>query len=260
MLLANSLLGLKKYKPLLNNLISRDIKVKYRRSVLGLLWSVLNPLLMMVVMTIVFSQFFKFDIPNFPIYYLTGSLLWNFFSEATNGAMTSVVSNAPLLKKVYIPKYIFPLEKAMFSLVNLAFSVIAILIVLIFVPVEPTPLMFLTPIPVLYTFVFSLGLGLALSAIGVLFRDIFHLYGVLLTAWMYLTPIFYPFEMGPGWAQTIIGLNPLYHFVSYFRNVFMYGVMPTLEENVICVLISVISLLLGVLIFKKTQNKFVLYL
>lgn len=119
-----------KYKYLLHNLISRDLKVKYRRSTLGLLWSVLNPLLMSIVISIVFQNFFKFDVPNFAIYYLTGSLIFNFMNEATSSAMVSIVGNAPLIKKVYIPKYIFPLEKVMFAFVNMLFSMIALVIMM----------------------------------------------------------------------------------------------------------------------------------
>ena len=119
-----------KYKYLLHNLISRDLKVKYRRSTLGLLWSVLNPLLMAIVISIVFQNFFKFAVPNFAVYYLTGSLIFNFMNEATSSAMVSIVGNAPLIKKVYIPKYIFPLEKVMFAFVNMLFSMIALVIMM----------------------------------------------------------------------------------------------------------------------------------
>lgn len=259
-MITKTLQGFKQYQSLLQNLIIRDLKVKYRRSVLGVLWSVLNPLLMMLVITIVFSAIFRFDIPNFPIYFLTGSLIFNFFSDATSGAMTSVVGNAPLLKKVYIPKYIFPLERTLFSLVNLAFSFIAILIVLIFRPVDATPLMLLSPIPIFYAFVFALGIGLALSSLSVYARDIFHLYSVLMIAWMYLTPIFYPVNIIPQNFLPLMKLNPLYHFITYFRNVFMNGVMPTLEDNLTCAALSAVSILLGLLIFKKTQRNFVLYL
>ncbi len=259
-MMVNILQNFNKFKPLLANLISRDIKVKYRRSILGVIWSVLNPLLMMIIISIVFSKIFRFTIPNFPIYYLTGSLIFNFFSEATNTAMTSVVTNAPLLKKVYIPKYLFPLQKTISALVNLGFSFIAIVIVLIFMPVQPTWLMLLTPVPILYTLVFSLGLGMALSALAVFVRDVYHLFSILLIAWTYLTPIFYPVDILPESVMTILKFNPLYHFIDYFRNIFMYGVMPTFYDNLICMIFSGGFLLIGVLIFKKTQNKFVLYL
>lgn len=257
--MTNSIKGLIRYRSLLSSLISRDIKVKYRRSVLGVLWSVLNPLLMMAVMTIVFSKIFKFDIPNFPIYYLTGNIIFAFFQEATSLAMASVVSNAPLLKKVYIPKYIFPLQKTIFSFINLIFSFVAILIVLIFQPVTPNLLMILSLVPILYTFVFALGIGMILSAWAVYVRDLFHLYSVLLIAWMYLTPIFYPISILKQYAY-LENYNPLYQFINYFRNVFMMGQMPTLQDNLICVGFAAISLILGMIVFKRTQRNFILYL
>ena len=167
-----------KYKYLLHNLISRDLKVKYRRSTLGLLWSVLNPLLMSIVISIVFQNFFRFDVPNFAIYYLTGSLIFNFMNEATSSAMVSIVGNAPLIKKVYIPKYIFPLEKVMFAFVNMLFSMIALVIMMgvtklgiigsaADLNISWTIVLFF--IPMLYTLVFSLGLGLILAAVNVYF-------------------------------------------------------------------------------------------
>jgi len=249
-----------KYRPLLNNLISRDIKVKYRRSFLGILWSVLNPLLMMIVMTIVFSHVFKFEIENFPIYYLCGSLIFNFFSEATQSSMSSIINNSQLLKKVYIPKYVFPLERVLFALVNMLFSTIADFIVLIFQPVEPSFTMFLIPIPILYTFLFALGLSLLLSAAAVFFRDLIHLFSVVLTAWMYLTPLFYPLEILPDWLLPIVSHNPLCIFITYFRDVFMYGTIPSLETNLICVVICIVSIVVGMLAFKKSQDKFILYI
>ena len=252
--------GVAKYRSLLHNLISRDIKVKYRRSFLGILWSVLNPLFTMAVMTVVFTKMLRFQIPHFPIYYLTGQLLFNFFSDATNTSMGAIIQNGALLKKVYIPKYIFPLERTLFSLVNLCFSFIAICIMLIFEPVPLSWTMLLSIIPIFYTFVFALGIGLALSALSIFFRDLFHLYGVIITAWSFLTPIFYPVDIIPSNWMFMLECNPLYHFVSYLRNVFMYGVVPSIQENVVCMVMALASLAIGVLIFRKMQDKFVLYI
>ncbi len=249
-----------KYKSLLHNLISRDIKVKYRRSFLGILWSVLNPLFTMAVMTVVFTKMLRFQIPYFPIYYLTGQLIFNFFSESTSSAMASIVSNSALIKKVYIPKYIFPLERILFGLVNLGFSFIAVCIMLIFVPVPLSWTMLLSVIPIVYTFVFALGMGMALAALAVFFRDLFHLYGVVITAWSFLTPIFYPVDIIPSQWMFMLECNPLYHFVSYFRNVFMYGTIPPLSENLVCMGMALVMLIIGMLIFRKMQDKFVLYL
>lgn len=249
-----------KYKYLLINLIERDLKVKYRRSVLGLLWSILNPLLMMLVITAVFANVFKFDVKNFPIYYLTGAWIFNFVSESTTLSLTSIISAAPLLKKVYIPKYIFPLQKCMYSLVNMLFSLIAVAIVYIIlqVPLHWTALLF--PVVMMYTFVFCLGMSLILSSINVFFRDVGHLYSVWVTAWMYFTPIIYPISALPEAMANIIKLNPLYYYVEYARAVLIYGTVPDLQQNLICIGFSIIALLIGLLLFKKKQDKFILYI
>lgn len=252
--------GFVRYRYLLQNLISRDIKVKYRRSVLGLAWSILNPLLMMVVMTIVFSNLFRFDIENYPIYYLSGSLLFNFFSEATNGAMMSILSSAGLIRKVYIPKYIFTMEKVLFAFVNLLFSFVAIIVMMLVLQIKITPLILLFPIPLLYLLVFSLGVGLILSCYTVFFRDISHLYGVVLTAWMFLTPIFYPESVMREHMSWALTFNPLFQFIRYFRNVLLYGQMPTLQNNFACFIPAVVALVVGLYVFKKNQDKFVLYM
>ena len=259
-----------KYKYLLHNLISRDLKVKDRRSTLGLLWSVLNPLLMAIVISIVFQNFFKFAVPNFAVYYLTGSLIFNFMNEATSSAMVSIVGNAPLIKKVYIPKYIFPLEKVMFAFVNMLFSMIALVIMMgvtklgiigsaADLNISWTIVLFF--IPMLYTLVFSLGLGLILAAVNVYFRDVGHLYSVWTMAWMYLTPIIYPMNVVEGtWAMNIIRLNPMYYFVTYFRDVVTNGTVPGLKTNLLCMGISLLFLVLGLWVFKKKQDRFILFI
>lgn len=250
----------KKYRFLLNNLISREIKVKYRRSILGILWSVLNPLLSMIVISFVFSQIFRFDIQYFNVYFLTGSVIFNFMSDATMSSLSSIISASSLIKKVYIPKYIFPLEKTTFSLVNLGFSLIAVAIVMLFSGIKITASILLFPIPILYCYIFSLGISLALSALTVMFRDIEHLYSVVVTMWMYLTPVIYPASVLKGSLLTIIKFNPMYYYVTYFRDVVMYGNIPDLTFNLICLAFSLGSLLLGMLIFKLREKTFILYL
>ena len=162
-----------RYRFLLEDLISRDLKVKYRRSVLGLIWSILNPLLMMLVVTTVFSTILRIQIENFPLYYLTGSLIFNFISEATSAALISIISSAQLIKKVYVPKYIFPLEKTLFSFVNMLFSLIAIVIIMVITPNTPWHwTLVLFPVPLIYALVFAIGLGLILASVNVFFRDV----------------------------------------------------------------------------------------
>lgn len=249
-----------KYNPLLINLVSRDIKVRYRRSVLGLLWTVLNPLMMMIIITIVFSTLFKQNIENFPIYYLAGSLIFSFNSETTSNALYSIIGNSSLMKKVYVPKYLFPLSKIVSGLVNLGFSIIAMFIVMLALRVPFKPTLLLLPIPVLYVFLFSSGLGLLLSALTVFFRDIAHFYGVFIMAWTYFTPIFYPETILPETVMKIMRLNPMYHFVSYSRSLVLDGIFPGMKENLICCCISLLSMAIGIFVFYKKQDKFVLYI
>jgi ABC-2 type transport system permease protein len=251
--------SLAKYRCLLIDLVSRDIKTKYRRSVLGIFWSVLNPLLMMLVLTAIFSNIFRFDIQDFPVYYLTGYIMFNFVSEATNFSMYSIIGAAGLIKKVYIPKILFPLEKCLFSLVNFAFSLIAAVIVFLIVGVTPSWTMLLFFVPVVYLFVFNFGFGLILATMNTFFRDVGYLYNVFVTLWMYLTPIIYPITALPGWMQSIVRVNPLYHYVEYFRAVTLYGTLPSLQDNLICIAYSLIFLFIGVMVFQKKQNKFIFY-
>ena len=251
---------IKKYRFLIGNLVSRDVKTKYRRSALGILWSVLNPLLMMMVLTAVFSNIFRAGIKDFPVYYLSGYVIFNFVSEATTFSLNSILGAKSLIKKVYIPKYIFPLEKCIFSLVNTMFTFIAALIMFMILGVTPSWTMLLFFVPILYSFVFSFGLGLVLAAMNVFFRDIGHLYHVLTTAWMYLTPIIYPVSILPDWLIDIIKLNPLYYYVQYFRSIMLYGTVPGLQENLICIVFAGLMLILGILVFKKKQDKFILYI
>jgi len=250
-----------KYRHLLWNLIHRDVVTKYRRSVLGMLWSVLNPLLMMLVITAVFQTIFKINVPHFPLYYLTGALIYNYVSEATNTSMTSILDASTLIKKVYIPKYIFPIEKCLSAFVNMLFSLIAVFIVFVILRFQPNWTMLLIFIPMIYVMIFSMGLGMILSALNVFFRDTAHLYSVWLTAWMYLTPIIYPLDaINNEIIVGIIKINPLYYYVQYFRELTLYGSIPGLEHNMICICFSVVFFLAGVIIFRSNQDKFILHI
>lgn len=253
-------LELIKYKWLLQELIKRDLKIKYRRSVLGYLWSILNPLLMMAVLTIVFSSFFRFDIENYPVYLLTGQLLFTFFSEATNMAMNSIILGASLIKKVYIPKYIFPISRVLSCFTTMLFSLIALCIVMIITGAEFYLTIVLLPLVLLYFLVFSIGVSLVLSVMVVFFRDIQYLYGVFLTALTYLTPIFYPVSILPEMVKKYILYNPLCIYIELFRKIMMYGQWPTMWEHFICGLIAIVSLIIGIKVFNQYQDNFILYI
>ena len=249
-----------KYYDLLIKLVLRDIKVKYKRSVLGFAWSILNPLLMMIVMSVVFSTIFRSDIKNFPMYLITGQVIFSFFSEATNSAMMSIIGNGGLIKKVYIPKYIFPLSKVMFSFSNMIFSLVAVVIVAIATKLPITPVILLFPLPLIYVFLFSLGIGLLLASYAVFFRDLLHLYGIILLIWTYLTPIFYPITILPPNIRLLLKFNPLYVFISNFREIVLYGNVPSLFSNLLCIAYAILALIIGTLAFRRTKDKFIFYI
>lgn len=248
-----------RYKWLLYELVLRDLKIKYRSSVLGYLWSLLNPLMMMTVLTIVFSTLFRFDIPNYPVYLLSGQLIYSFFSEATNMSMSSIINSASLIKKVYIPKYIFPVSRVLSSFVTLLLSLLAMVIVMVVTQVKFTWVILFFPIPLIYILIFSIGMGLLLSVLAVYFRDVIHLYSVLLSAWMYLTPIMYPINMVPDYVKRFIFWNPMYYFVEIFRQIVLYGEWPSLEMHLICLGFALLALVTGLFVFYKNQKNFILH-
>ncbi len=234
--------------------------MKYRRSFLGIAWSVLNPLFMMIVVSAVFSFIFRFNIEKFPVYLILGQTLFNFLSEATTSALSSITGSAALIKKVYMPKYIFPLEKVAFAFVNYLISLIAVACVMLYFQVELTWYVLYAPLILVFFFFFCLGLGLLLAAVTVFFRDIMHLYNVILTAWTYVTPIFYPIDALSPTFQKVIAFNPLYHFVNNFRCALLWGKAPGGLSMLACVVSGVGMLLIGALVFRKKQDKFILYI
>lgn len=249
-----------RYRWLLQELIVRDLKVKYRRSVLGYLWSVLNPLMMMVILTIVFSNMFRFDIPNYPLYLLAGQLVYTFYAESTSMAMDSILGGASLIKKVYLPKAIFPLSRVLSSFTTMIFSMAAFLIVMIATGTAFHKTILFLPVVFLYVLLFCIGAGLVLSVMVVFFRDMQHLYGVFLTAFNYLTPIFYPSSLLPDWLRELLVFNPLYNFIDCFRKLAIYGQWPTLTEHLTCAAFSVGMLVIGYLVFRWKQDEFILYI
>lgn len=259
-ILINALAAIKKYRFLIKQLVSRDFKAKYKRSILGVFWSFLNPLLTMIVQYIVFSNLFRFDIPYYPVYLLSGIIVFNYFSEACGMALSSIIGNATLITKVYVPKYIYPLTRILSSLVNLLISMIPLIIVTIYSGLYPTKVYFLIPFILVCLTMFCLGLGMLLSAAMVFFRDIQFLWGVLTMIWMYLTPIFYPESILPDEVAWVLKFNPLYYFISFLRSCVIDGVSPEPIVYVQCFLIALGVLAVGALVFKKSQDKFVLYL
>ena len=251
---------LKKFRHLLFLMVKRDFITRYRRSVLGILWSMLNPLLTMTVLVIVFSFLFRFDIPHFAVYVLSGQIIFGLFSESTNQAMNSILVNAGVIKRVYVPKYIFPVSKVVSSLMNFGFAFVAFLLVATATRAPFHWTIVLIPIPVMFTFMFALGVGMLLSSMAVFFRDLQHLYSVTLTAWMFFTPIIYPVTILPERVFHLMHLNPLFHYVSYFRALALDGTFPGLWENVICLGFAMFSVCAGLYATMANQDKYILYI
>lgn len=261
MFIKNIIINLKKYSFLLQQLVSRDFKVKYKRSVLGIVWSLLYPILTMIVMAIVFSNVFKISTPgvSYLAYLLSGLIMFNYLSEASNLAMSSVVGNFGLLNKIYIPKYIFPLSKCLFVGINFVLTLIPFYIVLIATGTGVNIYHIFLPYSFLCLFMFTLGMGLILSSISVFLRDMFYIYGIVIMMWTYLTPIMYDIKTISVEMQPWFKLNPMYHYINFLREITLYGRIPQPFTWATCLISSVTVLIIGIVIFKKTQDKFIYY-
>lgn len=259
-LILNMISAFSRYHYLMKQLVSRDFKTKYKRSVLGVLWSFLNPLLTMTVQYIIFSTLFRSDIPNFAVYLLTGIVCFSFFSEATSMALTSIVSNASLITKVYVPKYIYPLTRVMSSTINFLLALIPLFAVLAVTRTPIRPAVLLMPVGVLCLFAVCLGVGMLLASAMVFFRDTQFLWSVVSMLWMYATPIFYPESIIPASVMPIYKCNPLYHIIRFIRIVLMDGISPEPKAYALMLITAFVPLVLGVLVFKKTQDRFVLHI
>ena len=254
---------------ILRQLVTKDFKIKYRRSVLGVAWSVLNPLLMMIVMAIVFSTIFaqgrngSITPEMYPLYLIVGNITFSVMSESTNQALTSIIGAAPLLKKVKVHRWVFPVQKVLFSLVNFAFSLVAVALVMIWFHVVPTWHLILLPVALLLLMGFCMGVGLLLSALTVFFRDVIHLWSVVITAWTYITPIFWTTDFiaqMPHLVRIIVYANPMFNYIQFMRDIFLFQMTPTLFTVGMCVAWAVIALAIGYFVFHKNEHKFILYI
>lgn len=250
-----------RYKFLLYQLVLRDFKVKYKRSFLGVLWSLLYPLLMMAVMAVVFSNVFKFSVPgvNYLVYLMTGLVMFNYYSEASNLALGSVVANFNLINKVYIPKYIFPISKCLFVGINFLLTLIPLYLIIIITGQGINIYHLLLPYAFLCLLLFTLGMGFILSTITVFVRDMFYIYGIIITIWTYFTPIMYDISMFSDKWKNIFKLNPLYLYIDFARTIILYGKLPSLELFIECIASALFFLTIGILLFRKKQDKFIYY-
>ena len=252
----------KKYSFLLKQLVERDFKVKYKRSVLGVLWSLLYPVLTMAVMAIVFTNVFKFTTPgvNYLSYLMSGLIMLNYVNEATNLAMSSVVANVSLINKVYMPKYIFPLSKCVFVGINFLLSLIPLYVILLATGTGINIYHLLLPFAYFCLFLFTLGFGLILSTIAVFLRDMFYIYGVVISLWTYMTPIMYDIAIIDNpYLLAIFKCNPMYWFIYFARRIMLYNTIPEINAWLYCAAFGIGFLILGIIVFKKNQDKFIYY-
>ena len=246
---------IRQYIFVIRELTAREIKRKYARSSLGIIWSVLNPLLNMVVMSLIFSTMFRRSIENFPIYYLTGQIFWTLFSGATNSAMTALVDNRNLLIKAKLPKQTFVLSRIYTTLVNFGYTCIAYVLMLVIFRIKPTFAMLLFPLAVVFMLMISIGVSYILSVVYVFFADVKYLYSVFLTLWMYMSALFYPISGLPESMQKFIGFNPIYLVIAFARECVMYGKVPDVMMWVKLVCWSLGIMWLGLAVFKRGENQ-----
>lgn len=262
---------LAKYEFLMEQLISRDFKIKYKRSVLGVFWSFLNPLLMMTVQYVVFSKLLGVrdaGVQHYAIYLLCGIVIFNGFNDCCNQAMRAIISNASLITKVYVPKYIYPVTKVLSASINMVLSMVPLLLVTIFYGLFNGLYIrwsiLLLPLALIFVISFAVGMGFLLSSLMVFFHDVEFLWGVISTMWMYATPIIYSTSMlersGAGWLAKVMQFNPLYHYVTFVRTIIIDGCSPAISEYFICAICSLVMIIIGGTVFKKTQDQFVLYI
>jgi lipopolysaccharide transport system permease protein len=254
------LLNFSKYRYLLSELVKRDIKIKYRRSVIGIFWSFLNPLLTMVVLTIIFENIFSMNIANFPVYFLTGMIVFSLFANGTSYAMTSIQRNASIIKKIYVPKYMYSLGVVLSEFVNFLLALIVLFLVMLFTGAPFTVYIFAAILPILLLLIFTIGVGLMLATVTVFFRDIEHLYGVFLTLLMYGSAIFYPADIIPEAYRNLLYYNPVYAFISLCRDSFLYGKSFDPNTLIFTTVSAFVALVVGITLFYKYQDKFILYI
>ncbi len=244
---------------LFEELVKRDFKKKYKRTILGVFWSLLSPLLMLLVMSLVFTNFFGRRTPHYTIYLFAGNLVFSYFKEATNGGMSSLLANAAIFTKVNVPKYLFLLSKNVSSLINFGLTLIIFLIFVALDGIAFTWRFILLIYPIGCLVVFNIGVGFILSAFFVFYRDIQYLYDIFTTLLMYMSAIFYTVDTFPQAAQKFFYLNPIYVYITYFRTIVIDGLVPSIIIHVLCFFYALVVILVGSWYYKEYNYKFLYY-
>ena len=244
-----------RYRNLVVQTVRRNIVVRYKRSVLGIAWTMLNPLGTTLILTFVFSNVFG-GASKYAPYVLSGLICWAFFAQSTSDAMSNLIWGEGLLRRIYVPRTVFAVAAIGTGLINLGFGLVPLLLVMFFTGMYPQLSIFLLPIPTLFLAMFSLGIGLILSTIAIYFADMAQMYGIALTAWMYLSPVIYQIEMLPEKYVWIIKLNPMYYLITLFRMPIYYGQVPALSDFLIAGAIAFVTLVMGWLFFTQKADEF----
>lgn len=244
-----------RYRNLLFQTVRRNIVVRYKRSVLGIAWTMLAPLGTTLILTFVFSNVFG-GVAQYAPYVLSGLICWSFFSSTTSNSMTNLLWGEGLLKRIYIPRTVFAVAAIGTGLINMAFGLVPLLFVMLLSGMVPKVSILLVPIPALFLAMFSLGVGLLLSTFAIYFADIVQMYGIVLTAWMYGSPVIWQINMIPEKYMWVIKLNPMYYLITLFRQPIYYGVVPTLQEFLAAGGIAFVTLLVGWWIFTQKADEF----
>jgi lipopolysaccharide transport system permease protein len=245
------------YKDLLYYLTSKELKLKYKYSVLGIVWSLVNPLMMIVIYTIAFKLILRIDIENYSILVFTGLLPWIFFQTTVSQSASSIIGNSSLIGKVYFPRSILPLSLVISNYINFLFTLIVLFAAILFFKIKLTWSLMLLPVFLLLLLIFVLGIALLISSTTTKFRDIAYLTEIFFTAWFYLTPIIYPFSMVPDNLKLLIFFNPFTSVVESFRMILLEGKVPDLLTLSLFGSFSILFFLIGVFIFKSREKFFV---
>ena len=258
--LKNAINVLKQHQFLFEELVKRDFKSKYKRTILGMLWSLLSPLLTLLVMRVVFTQFFGRHAQYYTTYLFAGTLMLSYFKESTNGGMNSLVQNAHIITKIKVPKYIFLLSKNISAIINFSLTLV-IFFIFVFVDGVPYKLSFLAIFyPIITLTMFNLGMGMILSALYVFFRDIKYIYDVFTLILTYMSAIFYYVDSYPVWVQRLFLLNPVYCNIKYVRVIVIDGNLPSLGFHMLMLLYGAVFLLFGGFIYRRYNQKFLFYM
>ena len=245
---------------LLRQLVKRDFTTKYKESVLGIVWSFLHPLCIMVIFTVIFSVLFRREIHNYPVYLLTGRIVYQFFVDSTKSAMTSIRRNRGILTKIFVPRYMFAMGSICYEFLNFLISLIILFVVMIFTGQPFHLMMFASIIPMILLIILITGIGLILAVLNTYFSDIGHFYSIFTVLLMYASALFYPMEIVPAKIQMIFTLNPVYIAVSSFRDTLLFNAFPEISSLFYLAICSIMFFAVGFLLFRIHEKKLVLEL